>query len=183
MPTAFRSTTGRADQREKNVEVVNHHVIHYVNIQAARGENAQAVYFEEHGLGNNFQSRGDRGIEAFEMPNLQNAILALRRSDQAVGFRERGGHGLFHQYVHAPIEQAAADAAMILGGDGEAHGINFFHRQRFEVANDASFEFGGDLRGAFDVGIHHADQFHAFHFGPHPYVVASKIADADNRNA
>ena len=32
---------------------------------------------------------GDGGIEALEMTDLQNAILALRRGDQAVRFAER----------------------------------------------------------------------------------------------
>src|SRR5260370_13301033 len=39
------------------------------------------------------------------------------------------------------------------------------------------------LRRACCIRVHHADEFHAFHFGPHPHVIASKFADAHHRNA
>ncbi len=72
---------------------------------------------------------------------------------------------------------------MILGGHGEADRVNLFRLERFEIADDTRFEFGGDLRGAFGVGVHDADQFHAFHFAPHTDVVAAEVSDADYRNA
>src|ERR1700678_3362750 len=72
---------------------------------------------------------------------------------------------------------------MIFGGHGEAHRVNFFHCQGFEIANHACFEFGGHLGGACGVGIHHAHQFHTCHFRPHPHVVAPEFSDADHGNA
>ncbi len=62
------------------------------------------------GLRDDIQGRGDGGIEALEVADLQNAIVALGGSDQTVGFVERRGHGLFDQHVDARFEQAAADA-------------------------------------------------------------------------
>ena len=37
---------GRIHQREQNIQIVNHHVVHDVYIQAARREHAKAMDFE-----------------------------------------------------------------------------------------------------------------------------------------
>ncbi len=82
----FQVDDGRIDQRKQNVQVVNHHVVNNVDVQAARSKHAEAVDFEKHGLGNDFAGRRRPRIEALEMADLQNALAALRRGDQTVGF-------------------------------------------------------------------------------------------------
>ncbi len=59
----------------------------------------------------------------------------------------------------------------------------FSRGQRIDVAEHAGFEFGGNLRGAFGVGIDHADQFRAFQLTPDAGVIAAKLADADDGNS
>ena len=84
--------------------------------------------------------------------------------------------------LHAERESDGRDSGEPLRNrsHGETDGFDFFGGQGVDVADHASFEFGGDLRGAFRIGIDHADQFGAFHFTPDPGVVAAKFADADH---
>ena len=53
----FQIHDGRVHERKQNIEVVNHHVVHDVDIQAARRENAEAVDFEKHGARNDLLRR------------------------------------------------------------------------------------------------------------------------------
>ena len=144
----FEVHDGRIHERKQNIEVVNHHVVHHVDIQAARRENAEAMDFEKHGARDDFLRRGDGGIESLDVADLQNAAGALRGGDQPSGFVERSGHRLFHQHVNAGIEQMAADARMFLGGNGDADGVDAGGSERVEIADNSRAEFGGDLARA-----------------------------------
>jgi len=72
----FHFGDGLLDDGEQNVQIVDHQIKDNVNIEAARGENAQAVHFEKEravddGLDGNY-----RGIEALDVADLQNALVA-----------------------------------------------------------------------------------------------------------
>ena len=71
--------------------------------------------------------------------------LRFADGDQRVGFCERSGDGLFDEHVDSGFEQAAADARMLGGGDGEADGVNAVGRERVEIAKNARAEFCGDF--------------------------------------
>ena len=60
MPTAFRSTTGASTSESKNIQIVDHHVVDHVDIQAARRENAKPVDFEKHRPQDDFLRGHDR---------------------------------------------------------------------------------------------------------------------------
>src|SRR5205814_251310 len=53
----------RIDQRQHDVEIVNHQVEHDVDVQAPLGEDAQTVHFDEPRIGDQGARHGDRGIE------------------------------------------------------------------------------------------------------------------------
>ncbi len=55
---------GRVGEGEDDVEVVNHEVEDDVDVEGARGEDAEAVSLKEHGVVERGESRGDGGIEA-----------------------------------------------------------------------------------------------------------------------
>ena len=55
----FQVDHRRVHQREQDIEIVDHHVVDHVNIQAARRENAQPVNFEKQRPRDDFL-RGDR---------------------------------------------------------------------------------------------------------------------------
>src|SRR5262249_44742474 len=66
---------GRLHEREHDVEIVDHQVQYYVDVERARGEDAHAVDLEEHGLGNQRDCRADCRVEAFQMSNLGDAFF------------------------------------------------------------------------------------------------------------
>jgi hypothetical protein len=68
---------GFFDDGEKNVEVVDHQVEDYVNIEATWSENAEAVDFKKkRSIDDRFDSDYG-GIEAFDVANLQDALMVL----------------------------------------------------------------------------------------------------------
>ncbi len=162
---------------------MDHHVVHDINIQAARSENTKPVNFEKHRAQHDFLRRHHRGIEPLDVAHLQDAALACRDHDQPVGLIERRGHGLFDQHVQAGIEKAAADLRVISGGHGEADGVHTRDGQRVQIANHLRSEFRGDLRRAIGVGVHHAGEFHAVKFAPDADVVPAELSGADHGHA
>ena len=56
----FQVDDGRIDEREQDVEVVNHHVVDDVDIEAARRKNAEAMDFEKHRARDDFPRRRRR---------------------------------------------------------------------------------------------------------------------------
>ena len=135
---------GRIEKREENVEIVNHEVVDDVDIEAARRKNAEAMNFEKEWARDNFFRGDDGGIEALEMPDLQDAAVTLGRGDQCVGFFERSGDRLFDEQIDSLFEQPAADARMLDRRDGEAHGIDVVRRSADDIGKRLRAEFGGD---------------------------------------
>ena len=95
MPIALMSTTGALTMREQNVEIVDHHVIHHVNIEAARRENAEAMHLEIQRMIHYRHDRDGSGIETLEVPHLKNTPAARGRGNQLIGLGLGCGHRLF----------------------------------------------------------------------------------------
>ncbi len=142
----FEIDDRRIDEREQDIEVVDHHVVDDVDIEAARRENAEPMDFEKHGPRNDALGGRDRRIESLDVADLQNPRRALCRSDQLVGFLDRRCHRLFDEHVDPGIEQAAADARVFLRGHGEADGLDARGGECIKIGNHPRAEFRGDLR-------------------------------------
>ena len=179
----FEVNDRRVDEREQDVEVVNHHVVDDVNIEAARRKNSEAMDFEKHRARDDFSDGDDGGIEAFDVAHLKNAATALCCSDERVGFIERGGNRLFNEHVNSSCQDAGADASVCDGRDGEADGVNAVGRECVEVAKNARAEFRGNFLPAFGIGIDDADELGALDFAPDANVVAPEIADTNDSYA
>src|SRR5258705_4482296 len=167
----------RIHERQQDVQVMNHDVIHYVNIQAARREDAEAVNFKVKRMVQRWHHRDDSGIESFQVADLQNPVCTRGCGHKLVGLRERSGHRFFHDDVHSEFEQAATDARVLNCGHGHACGIHASGK-RFNVREDFRREFLCDLFGTRDIGIHDADQLRAFQFAIHASMVPAEIACA-----
>ena len=72
-----------------------------------------------------FSQRDDGGIEALQMSDLKNAPMAFGGVDQAVGFCEGGGDGLFDENIDTGFEQGTADLGVGNRGDGNDGGVHF----------------------------------------------------------
>ena len=176
----FEVDNRRIDEREQDIEVVDHDVVHDVDIEAARRKNAEAMDFEKHWARDDFSDGDDGGIEAFDVADLKNPAVTLCGGDECVGFIERCGDGLFDQHVNSGCEDAGADARVFGGGYGEADGVDAVGRKSVQVAKNAGAEFRGNFLSAVGIRVDYADQLGAFDFAPDANVVASEIADADD---
>ncbi len=172
---SFQVGDGRVHKREQDIQVVNHHVIHHIDIETPRRKDAQPVDFEKHRTRNNRLCGDHSRIKAFQVADLQDAGIALGGGYQLVGFLERSSHGLFDQHVHAGFEHSAACRSVALRGNGDADGIRPFRQQGVFAWNHARAEFGGDFRGAARIGVDNPHQLHAFNFAPDAHVVAPEF--------
>ena len=179
----FEVDNRRIYERKQDIEIVDHHVVHDVDVETARRKNAEAMDFEKHWAQDDFSDGDDGGIETFDVADLKNAAAAFRCADERVGFIERCGDGLFDEHVNSGCENAGTDARVFGSGHGEAHGVNAIGRECVEVAKNARAEFRGHFLRALGIGVDDADELGAFDFAPDANVVASEIADADNSYA
>src|SRR5882672_11936827 len=161
MPIAFISRDGRTHQGEQDIQVVNHDIVHHVNIQAARRENAETMNFKVKWRINNRNHRDDSGIESFQVPDLQNSARPRGCGNKLVRLGKRCGHRFFHDDVDAEFEQAAAEARVLDGGHSHTRCVHSA-RKRFNVRQNFRGEFLRDLFGAGGIGIHNAGQLCPF---------------------
>ncbi len=109
---------------EDDVEVVDHEVEDDVDVERARGEDAEAVGLEEHGVVERGQGGGDGGVEALEMADLHDAVVLLREGKNVVGLVEGGGEGFFDEGVDAGAEELGCDGGVVDGGDADGGGVD-----------------------------------------------------------
>ena len=109
-PTARTSRTGRAREGEHDVEVVDHEIEDDIDIQGARTEDAEPMHLKKHGAVEQGLDRGDGGVEALQVTDLQDASLGGGQSNEGVGLLEGGGDGLFDEDVDAGTQQLGGNA-------------------------------------------------------------------------
>ena len=67
---------GRGDEREDDVEVMDHEVEDHVDVEGTRGEDAEPMGLEEHGAVEVGAGGGDGWVEALEVADLDDAVEA-----------------------------------------------------------------------------------------------------------
>jgi hypothetical protein len=56
---------------------------------------------------------GDGRVEAFQVPDLHNAVVLFRQCDDLVGFGQRCGQRLFNEQIESACEQLRGDRVVI----------------------------------------------------------------------
>ena len=105
-PHPMQRAHRRVDQTQHDIQVVDHQVQHHVHVQRARAENAEPMRLEKHGVVQDRFGGRDRGIEALQMPGLQNAAVLGGNLDEAIGLLDAGRDRLLHQNVHVGRQQS-----------------------------------------------------------------------------
>ena len=110
-------------EAENDVEIVDHEVEDDVDVEGPRGEDAEPVRLEEHGLVELREGSGDGRVEALEMTDGDDATLRLRQGEDVVGLGEGGGKGLLDEYVEAGEEKLLGDGGVMDGGNADGRGV------------------------------------------------------------
>src|SRR5262249_38337615 len=112
------------DHAQDDVEVVNHQIEDDIDVGAALAEGRQAVTLDETRLRENAGKRADGRIEAFEVPDLQNALVPFGHLDQALPVGNRLGHWLFDQDIDSLGEKIVRQRGMHGCRNGEADTVD-----------------------------------------------------------
>src|ERR1043166_4862431 len=67
-----------AEQRQHEVEIVNHEIEQHVDVERARDEDAEALGFEIAGAADESRDRLNRGVVALDVADLDDATLRGR---------------------------------------------------------------------------------------------------------
>src|SRR5580700_1157040 len=136
--------------------------------------------FEKHRARDDFSDGDDGWVEAFDVADLKNAAVALRGSDERVGFVERCSDGLFEEHVNSGRKDAGADARVFDGWHGETDGVDAVGGECVQIAKNAGAEFRGNFLRAISIRVDDANELSTFDIAPDAHVVPSEIADADD---
>ena len=104
---------------------MNHEVEHHVDVERPRREDAQAVYFEKHWLGEDGNGRANGGVEALEMSDLGNGFMLAGKRDQFVGLFQRGCDGFLDEDIDAGLDHLSSDGKMMQCGSGYGYSLHF----------------------------------------------------------
>src|SRR5260370_10365396 len=166
------------DQREQNVEIVNHQVIDNIHSQAARCEYPQAMHFEKQRVVEDGLDGQYRGIESFQMPDLKQALIAVCGIDESIRLGEGLCHGLFHENVEADPEQTAAHFRVVGSRYRDARRVRAA-AQFIEICESVRAEFlGGGLR-PLRIFVEDADQIGVLDFTVDTRVIAAELASTN----
>ncbi len=114
---------GGVGEAENDVEIVDHEIENDVDVERTRGEDAEPVRLEEHGVRERGEGGGDGGVEALEVADGDDACVGLREGEDVVGLGEGGGEGLLDEEVEAGEEKLLGDVGVVGGGDADRGGI------------------------------------------------------------
>jgi len=151
------STLSDKIQIQHDVQVVNHEVQDDVHVQTTRAKQAEPVNLEEKRDARDFLQSGNGGVKAFQVTDLQDALVLGRRVYQTPRRGQIGRDRLFHQDVDARCEQLASDFSVQRSGHCNHRRIDFA-LELTERSERQAIMLGRRLRRALPIGIHHAHQ-------------------------
>jgi hypothetical protein len=108
---------------EDDVEVVNHEVEDDVDVESAGAEEAETVGLEEHGAVDERGEGSDGGVEAFEVADLDEAVVEAAEADELVGLLECGGDGFLDEDVDAGLDEGGGGLEVSGGRHADGGGV------------------------------------------------------------
>jgi hypothetical protein len=110
-------------------ESTDHQVQYHVDVQRARGEDAEAMHLEEHGVVEQAADGAHGRIESLQVADLHRAAQVAGQADDLVGLGEAGGDGFFDQKIDAGGQQRARTSCVMHRGHAERSRIRFAGRE------------------------------------------------------
>ena len=113
----------RGGEGADDIEVVNHEVEDDINIQGAGSKDAETVRLKKHGVVEEWADGLYSGIEALQMPRLQNAAKLSGEADEMVSLCQCGSDGLFDEDIDPSGEEGCGHLSMVGCGHGDRSGM------------------------------------------------------------
>jgi hypothetical protein len=168
-----------AEEREHDVEVVNHQVEENVDVERAANEDAETL---RHDVANARHERldgDDGGVVALDMTDLQNALVRCGDFDEPLRFVDRWRDRLLYHHVAAGFQQLARNIKVCRRRRGHDRAFNL-SRQRGHGVESFQLKAFRNLRGDGVVLLDEADHLGLRHLGENPRVQSPEIAGADD---
>jgi hypothetical protein len=162
---------------------VDHQVEDDVDVQAALGKGREPVDLDELGIGDVRERRFDGRIEPLGVPHREDRAAGACRGNHAIGFRDRPRHRFFDEHADSAREQGLGNREMILGRHGNAHRVEIHAGELADVGADEGARRLRVFRRADGVAIDDRGERHARRRTENAGVMASEMADADDRGA
>src|SRR5271170_1256266 len=102
---------GGLSEAENDIQVVDHEIEDYIDVERAWGKDAEAVRLKKHRTVQPGLDGSHGGVETLKMSDGENAIMLLRESKEVVRLPGSCGDGLLNQKIDARGEQ------------GQSHGM------------------------------------------------------------
>ncbi len=104
-PDRVEFADGRLNKPENHVEIVNHQIENYVHIERAWSKYTEPMNLKKQRPMHDGADGAHSRIEAFEMADLQNSVVAFGYLDEIVRLFECVGYWLFEQDIDACREE------------------------------------------------------------------------------
>ncbi len=147
-----------ADEAQHQIDIVNHQVVYDADVGAATAIGASAHAFDVFGGAQVWLYGRPARVEALDMSDLQDQVVAFGNLDQSVGLIGRGRQGFFDQYVNACAQQSAGYVVVIDGGSSDDSRIHL-PDERFKVFKGRQLQFGGYMSTGCGHRLDDADNF------------------------
>src|SRR5450759_390525 len=116
----------RADQREEQVDVVDHEIEHHGDIRAPRAERRQSLAVDEPWHLHVWKRCTHRPIEPLDVANLDHHASFPGELEESIGLFQRRRDRLFDEDVLAALDSRARDGEMRRGGHDDDDRIGRF---------------------------------------------------------
>jgi len=130
---------------------------------------------------------GYGGVEAFEVADLEDAVVLFGHGDEDVGLGGGGGEGLFDEEVESGGEEGGGGCGVVDGRDANAGGVEWDARceEGFDGLEDGDVVVLGGCGAGFGVGVDDGGEGYRgaglFEFGVDAEVIAAEGSDAYDR--
>lgn len=144
---------------------------------------------KEHGTAQLRLDREHRRVEALQMAGLEDAVVLLRKANEFVGLRERGGEGFLDEQVQTGFKEHRSGRMMEHGGHRNRGRVyakipseQFFDRSKYRDGV-ICLGFRGTRSIRFDGGDKRDARPGRFKFTINAKVIAAEGAGSDDGNA
>ena len=178
MPSASTVTTGARHQGKHQVDIVNHQIEHDADVAGSSGVGAEALSADELRLQGAGLDLLKRGIEAFDVADLQQCLVLRGQADEGVGLAQVQGQRFLDQQVNVPLEEFRSDNAVLEGGNDDARGIDEIE-QRLKIGKGQRAQPLGNGLGLDMVDVGDSDELDLRQRRQDAGVFLAQMSDAD----